>query len=39
MDKLFDIIFLDEAFEFLKSIDQKHYEKIIYNVRKAQTQT
>lgn len=38
MDKLFDIIFLDEAFEFLKSIDQKHYEKILYNVRKAQTQ-
>lgn len=38
MDKLFDIIFLDEAFEFLKSVDQKHYEKIIYNVRKAQTQ-
>ena len=38
MDKLFDIVFLDEAFEFLKSIDQKHYEKILYNIRKAQTQ-
>ncbi len=38
MDKLFDIIFLDEAFEFLNSINQKHYEKILYNFRKAQTQ-
>ena len=38
MDKLFDIVFLDEAFEFLKSMDQKHYEKILYNIRKAQTQ-
>jgi mRNA-degrading endonuclease RelE of RelBE toxin-antitoxin system len=37
MNKLFDIIFLNEAFEFLKSIDNKHYEKILYNVRKAQT--
>ena len=38
MDKLFEIILLDEAFEFLKSINQKHYEKILYNIRKAQTQ-
>jgi hypothetical protein len=28
MDKLFNVIFLDEAFEFLKSLDKKHYEKI-----------
>jgi len=38
MDKFFDILFLDEAFEFLKNIDEKHYEKILYNIRKAQMQ-
>lgn len=37
MDKHFDIIFLDEAFEFLSSLEQKHYEKILFNIRKAQT--
>lgn len=36
MDKLFEIIFLDEAFEFLKGLERKHYEKILYNIRKAQ---
>jgi phage-related protein len=36
MDKLFDIIFLEEAFEFLNSLDKKHYEKILFNIRKAQ---
>jgi phage-related protein len=36
--KLFAIIFLDEAFEFLKSLDKKHSEKILYNIRKAQIQ-
>ena len=29
MDKLFEIIFLDEAFAFLKGLDRKHYEKIL----------
>ena len=38
MEKLFDIIFLDEAFEFLRTLDRKHYEKIIYNIRKSQTE-
>ena len=38
MDKLFEVIFLDEAFAFLKGLDRKHYEKILYNIRKAQTQ-
>ena len=38
MNKFFDVIFLDEAFEFLNRIHQKHYEKILYNIRKAQTQ-
>ena len=37
MDKLFEIIFLDEAFAFLRGLDKKHYEKILYNIRKAQT--
>lgn len=36
-EQLFDIIFLDEAFEFLKGLERKHYEKILYNIRKAQT--
>ncbi|HBZ67366.1 MAG TPA: addiction module toxin RelE [Bacteroidales bacterium] len=37
MDKLFDIVFLDETFEFLSKLDKKHYEKILFNIRKAQT--
>ena len=37
MDKLFDILFLDEAFDFLSGLDKKHYEKILYNIRKSQT--
>jgi phage-related protein len=39
MDKLFEIIILDEAFEFLSGLDKKHYGKIIYNIRKSQTKT
>ncbi|MCX6239625.1 MAG: type II toxin-antitoxin system RelE/ParE family toxin [Bacteroidia bacterium] len=38
MDKLFVIIFLDKAFEFLSSLDKKHYEKILFNIRKSQTE-
>lgn len=38
MDKLFEVIFLDEAFEFLKGLERKHYEKVLYNIRKAQTE-
>ena len=37
MDKLFDIVFLDETFEFLNKLEKKHYEKILFNIRKAQT--
>jgi len=29
MGKLFEVIFLDEAFELLKGLDRKHYEKIL----------
>lgn len=36
MDKLFDIEFLDDAFVFLKNLDKKHHEKILYNIRKVQ---
>ena len=38
MNKLFDIIFLEEAFSFLSELDRKHYEKILYNIRKAQNE-
>lgn len=36
MDKLFEILFLDEAFEYLKNLESNHYEKILYNIRKSQ---
>ena len=32
----FEILFLEEAFEFLSSLERKHYEKILYNIRKSQ---
>jgi len=38
MDKHFEILFLDEAFEFLSSLERKHYEKILYNIRKSQVE-
>ncbi|MDP4107459.1 MAG: type II toxin-antitoxin system RelE/ParE family toxin [Bacillota bacterium] len=38
MNKFFDVIFLDEAFKFLSNLEKKHYEKIIFNIRKDQTQ-
>jgi phage-related protein len=38
MNKLFEIEFLNEAFQFLQSLNKKHYEKILYNIRKAQNQ-
>lgn len=36
MDNKFEIILLTEAFEFLKSLDIKHSNKILFNIRKAQ---
>jgi phage-related protein len=36
MEYFYDVIFLNEAFSFLKNLEQKHSEKIIYNIRKAQ---
>ena len=38
MDKPFEIIFLEEVLEFLKGLERKHYEKILYNIRKVQTE-
>jgi phage-related protein len=37
MEKQFEVIFLEEVFEFLKSLETKHSEKIIYNVRKSES--
>jgi hypothetical protein len=37
MNHLFNIEFLDETFEFLSHLEKKHYEKILFNIRKAQT--
>lgn len=36
MATLFEIVFLDEAFVFLQGLERKHYEKILYNIRKSQ---
>lgn len=38
MDKLFDIIFSEEVFQFLSGLNPKHNEKILYNIRKSQTE-
>lgn len=37
MNTLFEIVFLEEVFEFLKGLERKQYEKILYNIRKVQT--
>lgn len=36
MNRRFEIILLEEARSFLRSLEQKHYEKILYNIRKSQ---
>lgn len=36
--KLFEIVFSEEALVFLKSLDSKHYNKIMYNIRKSQVE-
>jgi mRNA-degrading endonuclease RelE of RelBE toxin-antitoxin system len=38
MKKRFEVKFLDEALDFLKSLDKKHYKKILYNIRKLQVE-
>ena len=37
MDKLFEIVFLDDAFAFLRELDKKHYEKYCITSVKQQT--
>ena len=36
MRKKFEVEFLDEAIDFIESLDSKEREKILYNARKAQ---
>jgi len=38
VDKIFDIIFLDEAFSFMSSLEKNKREKIFYNIRRAQAE-
>jgi phage-related protein len=38
MNKRFEVKILDEAREYLKSLPEKHSEKILYNIRKAQVE-
>lgn len=35
MDNKFEIVFLSDAFVFLKALDTKHAAKILFNIRKA----
>lgn len=39
MKPQFEILFLEDAFEFLKQLERKHYEKVLYNIRRAQNET
>lgn len=39
MEPQFEILFLEDAFEFLKQLERKHYEKVLYNIRRAQNET
>jgi hypothetical protein len=32
MEHKFEIIFLEEAFDFLKSLNSKHANKILFNI-------
>lgn len=36
MNNPFEVIFLEDAFEFLNKLEAKHSAKILYNIRKAQ---
>ena len=35
MDKKFEVVFLDDAMEFLEKVDSKARKKIIYNITKS----
>lgn len=34
----FEVLFLEEALAFLQRLERKQYEKILYNIRKAQVE-
>ena len=36
MKKRFEVILLDDVRDFLQNLEEKHHEKILYNIRKAQ---
>jgi hypothetical protein len=36
-NNFFEVIFLEDSFVFLKALERKHYEKILFNIRKSQT--
>ena len=38
MKNYFETLFLEEAFDFLTGLERKHYEKILYNIRKSQVE-
>ncbi len=38
MNKRFEIIFLEEVMTFIKSLEDKHYNKILYNIGKVQVE-
>lgn len=38
MEKRFEIVFLEEVMTFLRSLEDKHYKKILYNIGKAQVE-
>jgi phage-related protein len=38
MDKRFEVEFSNEAFVFLQGLERKHYNKVLYNIRKAQVE-
>lgn len=38
MNKRFEIIFLEEVMTFLRSLEAKHHNKILYNIGKAQVE-
>ena len=37
MEKQFSVIFTEEVLEYLKTLEKKHSEKIVYNIRKSQS--
>lgn len=38
MENRFEIVFLEEVMTFLRSLEDKHYKKILYNIGKAQVE-